>query len=183
MFFTATDDAADARPNKNQNQKPAVVKRSATQRSARVISERGTTPTSKSASPSPNASGGKRASLQWTESSLVANDVAAAEMVGDNEGDDQNASGFRTPKSTDDADNQRKSPNVIAEVLLAAAERQQTDPRRAREQMGSPRLNVFTTLPRNFTRFVMKVGPLAAFQDKVEALLLWDKPAGAFLFI
>lgn len=42
---------------------------------------------------------------------------------------------------------------------------------------GPPRLNVFTTLPKNFTRFVMKVGPLAAFQDRIERIIRWDTPS------
>ena len=38
---------------------------------------------------------------------------------------------------------------------------------------GLPPLNVFTTLPNNFRRFVMRVGPVAHFQDRVEDILLW----------
>ena len=49
-----------------------------------------------------------------------------------------------------------------------------------KEPRGSPRLNVFTTLPKNFTRFVTKVGPLAEFQEKVEKIIFWESPSGKF---
>ena len=47
---------------------------------------------------------------------------------------------------------------------------------------GPAPLNVLTTLPRNFTRFVTKVGPLGAFHNKIEAIFRWDTPSGKHCF-
>lgn len=42
----------------------------------------------------------------------------------------------------------------------------------------TPPLNLFTTLPKNFSGFLAKIGPAAVLQDKVEGILMWKNPSG-----
>lgn len=42
---------------------------------------------------------------------------------------------------------------------------------------------MFTTMPKNFHRFVCKVGPLAKFQDKICSLLSWENPPETLLLM
>ncbi|KAI3639083.1 hypothetical protein MIR68_002613 [Amoeboaphelidium protococcarum] len=65
----------------------------------------------------------------------------------------------------------RKQSNGLLQsiILRTASKANEMD----KVHRGSPKLNVFTTLPRNYFRFTMKVGPLASFQDKIEDLFLW----------
>lgn len=82
-----------------------------------------------------------------------------------------------TSSSTKDASQSLlgHSKGGLLKELIASSHEKATDIR------GSPRLNVFTTLPKNFSRFVMKVGPLAEFQNSVEAILLWKSTPGKFI--
>jgi hypothetical protein len=74
------------------------------------------------------------------------------------------------------SENNGKTMNVFKELIQTAAEKD-------KELKGSPPLNLFTTLPKNFTRFVLKVGPLANFQDKIESILFWQVPTGQSIFL
>jgi hypothetical protein len=61
--------------------------------------------------------------------------------------------------------------NVFTELIQTAVEKD-NDVRR------SPPLNLFTTLPKNFSRSISRVGPLVEFLNKIENILLWHVPTG-----
>eukprot|EP00158_Paraphelidium_tribonemae_P007439 Partr_v1_DN28244_c3_g1_i1_m76019 putative Integral peroxisomal membrane peroxin len=75
-------------------------------------------------------------------------------------------------------DHPARKPSVIRSLLETTAEKAAELRKQSR---GPPKLKILSTLPKNFTRFVMKVGPLSALQYRIEGIFAWAVPSETFL--
>jgi len=74
-------------------------------------------------------------------------------------------------------------PEIFDSVLKEAARLHATTlstrtPASTPTHSSQPPLNLLTTTPKNFTKFVAKCGPLFALQDKIEAIITWENRSG-----
>ena len=71
---------------------------------------------------------------------------------------------------------QRRSGSVIHDLLEKTAEKAE-----GLKKKQPPKLNFLTTLPKNFTRFVMRVGPMAELHGRIEDVFAWKSTTETLL--
>ncbi|TPX59554.1 hypothetical protein PhCBS80983_g02436 [Powellomyces hirtus] len=65
-----------------------------------------------------------------------------------------------------------KEMSIVQELITSTAMNSAAMEKAAKD----PPLNLLTTTPKNFTRFVMRLGPVVNFQDDVTEVLTWQNP-------
>ncbi|KAI9102402.1 integral peroxisomal membrane peroxin-domain-containing protein [Phlyctochytrium arcticum] len=67
------------------------------------------------------------------------------------------------------------SGSIVQELMTSTALNHQAM-ERAQKEAHAP-LNLFTTTPKNFTKFVSRLGPAVDFQDEIVEILTWQNPS------
>ena len=74
-----------------------------------------------------------------------------------------------------------ESPSLISSLMKSTAENAANLEKEVKNS--KPDLNILTTTPKNFSRFVARVGPLVSIQELVIDLLTWRNPSKSMVFM
>jgi len=93
--------------------------------------------------------------------------ITSSNINGSNANSNSNNNNAFTNKSQRDS-------TIVASILQSTAEiAYEVETEREKPP---PSLNLFTTTPKNFTRFVSRIGPIVDFKEGIEDILNWKNP-------
>ncbi|KAI8824067.1 integral peroxisomal membrane peroxin-domain-containing protein [Fimicolochytrium jonesii] len=85
----------------------------------------------------------------------------------------------RSGNASDSGQEKEKEMSFVQELMTHTAVNSAAMQRAAKE----PSLNLLTTTPKNFTRFVSRLGPMVGFQDDITEILTWQNPSKTFIIM
>ena len=65
---------------------------------------------------------------------------------------------------------------------MTSFDKETTTNKKSNKSRQAPPLNFFTTMPKNFSKFVARVGPIAEGEKSIKSILAWEKPTSKYLY-